>query len=169
MMREIALFSGAMQLTFSVVLIVSLFRILLPYLVRRYQYGSVFHGFNWDSWLYSFFEFTAGFYLVFINYTFVFAGFIDFQRRMMMLKTCGVMIDPVKTNYKNEYRMFPTINFLDIQSLHSWFLMRQCLMDIGRKYMSRIFIYSSAFLGCYLFYAVFLLLQYFEFLDIYLS
>jgi hypothetical protein len=39
-------------------------------------------------------------------------------------------------------------------------------MDLGRKYMNRIFIYSSTFLGIYLFYAIFLLLQFFEFISI---
>lgn len=42
-------------------------------------------------------------------------------------------------------------------------------MDIGKKYISRIFIYSSTFLGCYLFYLVILLLKFFELLDVNLS
>jgi hypothetical protein len=37
-------------------------------------------------------------------------------------------------------------------------------MDLGRKYLMRIFIYSSTFMGAYLFYAVILLLQYFDFI-----
>jgi len=39
-------------------------------------------------------------------------------------------------------------------------------MELGRKYMNRIFIYSSTFLGAYLFYAIFLLLQFFDFIKI---
>ena len=35
-------------------------------------------------------------------------------------------------------------------------------MDLGFKYMSRIFIYSSVFLGCYVFYAILMLLQFFK-------
>ncbi len=35
-------------------------------------------------------------------------------------------------------------------------------MDFGKKYMQRIFIYSSVFLGMYLFYAAFLLLSFFD-------
>ena len=42
-------------------------------------------------------------------------------------------------------------------------------MDVGKKYMSRIFIYSSTFLGCYLFYAIIILLQFFELLTLKLS
>ena len=39
-------------------------------------------------------------------------------------------------------------------------------MDIGKKYMTRIMIYSSTFMGAYLFYAVILTLQYFDFIKI---
>jgi hypothetical protein len=39
-------------------------------------------------------------------------------------------------------------------------------MDVGRKYVNRIMIYSSTFMGAYLFYAIILLLQYFEFIDV---
>jgi hypothetical protein len=42
-------------------------------------------------------------------------------------------------------------------------------MDLGKKYVSRIFIYSSTFLGCYLFYLVILLLWFFELIAVDLS
>jgi hypothetical protein len=45
-------------------------------------------------------------------------------------------------------------------------MLRLSIMDVGRKYMNRISIYSSTFMGAYLFYAVILLLQYFDFIDI---
>ncbi len=48
-------------------------------------------------------------------------------------------------------------------SLRSWFYLRLCVMDFGRKFMNRIFIYSSAFLGAYLFYTVMLVLAYLQF------
>ena len=76
------------------------------------------------------------------------------------------MIDPQKSNHDARFRCFPTINLIDPQSLQSWFLLRLSIMDLGKKYMMRIMIYSSTFLGAYLFYAVILLLQYFEFIDI---
>jgi hypothetical protein len=34
-------------------------------------------------------------------------------------------------------------------------------MDVGRKFMNRIFVYSSTFFGMYLFYVIMLLLSYF--------
>ena len=38
-------------------------------------------------------------------------------------------------------------------------------MDFGKKYMLRIFIYSSVFLGVYLFYTAVLLLSFFKIID----
>jgi hypothetical protein len=63
-------------------------------------------------------------------------------------------------------RLFPTVNLVCTESVHNWFKMRQCLLDLGQKYMKRIFIYSSTFLGCYLFYLIVLLLNYFDLMQI---
>jgi hypothetical protein len=104
-----------------------------------------------------------------VNFIFVFSGFIDFQRRRTMIKACGALIEPVKSNLDVMYRIFPTINLTCSQSLNTWFMIRLSLMDLGRKYMNRIFIYSSTFMGAYLFYAVILLLNFFEFINIKLS
>ena len=42
-------------------------------------------------------------------------------------------------------------------------------MDFGRKFMNRIFIYASTFLGCYLAFAIILLLEFFGFLKLNIS
>jgi hypothetical protein len=165
MMREIALFACAEQSSIVVIFVVLVLRLSIPYLIRWWEHGNAFNEFNWDSWLYSILELLFGGFMVFINYCFVYIGFVDFQRRECMLMSCGILLDPLKTNHPPEMRQFPTINLLDVQSLHSWFQLRLCLMDLGLKYMSRIFIYSSTFLGGYFFYATVMLLQYFELIN----
>jgi hypothetical protein len=165
-MREIALFAGALQISFKYIFLISLARTFMPFFVRKFQYGSFTAYFTWESWLYTTLEIVFTSFIVFLNYTFVFAGLVDFQRRMIMLKACGSMLEPVKTLQDPMYRTFPTVNYVDPPSLHSWFQMRLCLIDLGRKYMSRIFIYSSTFLGCYFFYLVILILNYFEFISL---
>jgi hypothetical protein len=90
------------------------------------------------------------------------AGLIDYQRRAMMLKAAGAMLNPIKSGYDPMYRIFPTVLMTCTTSMHAWFQMRQCLLDLGRKYVSRIFIYSSTFLGAYLFYAIILFLRFFD-------
>lgn len=42
-------------------------------------------------------------------------------------------------------------------------------MDFGRKYMSRIFIYSSTFLAAYFVYAIIMLLNFFKLINLQLS
>lgn len=74
---------------------------------------NIFYSFNWDSWLYSSLEFFFGTFLVGINFLFIMAGLIDFQRRKIMIQACGAMIDPQKSNYDPKFRCFPTINLID--------------------------------------------------------
>jgi hypothetical protein len=128
----------------------------IPFLVRWYENGNPFHDFTWHSWVYSILEFMLSTFITAMNFFFVLSGFIDFQRRKWMMKACGSLLDPQKASYK--MRSLPTINMLCPNTLFTWFQVRLCLMDLGRKYMKRIFIYSSTFLGAYLFYAIFMLL-----------
>jgi hypothetical protein len=85
-LREMSLFAGALatsprfyHITFA------LFRILIPFLVRYYEHKNAFHDFNWDSWLYSALEVLVGFFITTLNFLFVMAGLIDFQRRKLMI------------------------------------------------------------------------------------
>jgi hypothetical protein len=42
-------------------------------------------------------------------------------------------------------------------------------MDLAKKYLARIFIYQSTFLGCYIFYAIIILLEFFDVINLNLS
>ena len=89
-------------------------------------------------------------------------GLIDFKRRLHMIKAVGSLITPFKDKYDVKYQIFPTINLACKISINSWSNLRYCMMDFGLKYMNRIFIYSSTFLGMYTFYLAILLLSYFN-------
>lgn len=169
MLKEIALLAGSQQPTMVIVFIIALLRFSIPFIVRWWQYGSSIPNFTWNSWTVSVLEILICLLSVVLNYIFVFGGHLDFKRRVMMLKACGVMLDPIKENYEPIYRQIPTINLVSRHNLYIWFQMRACLMDLGRKYVDRIFLYSSTFLGCYLFFLVLILLKFFGFVDINLS
>lgn len=113
-MREIALFASAIQPSYGIVMFFVFVRITLPYFVRWNQFGNAWHNFSWDSWLYSVLDLLFGGFMIFINYVFAFAGYIDFHRREQMLIACGVLLDPLKQNHDPIYRHFPTINLLDV-------------------------------------------------------
>ena len=79
-----------------------------------------------------------------------------------MMMCVGALINPFKDNLESKYQLFPTINMACRESILAWFNLRNCVMDFGKKYMQRILVYSSVFLGMYLFYAVILLLSFFN-------
>ena len=148
-------------------LILSFTRCCIPFIVRWHEYGDPFAKFTVHSWIYSIADLLVALMISSMNIFFVMAGFIDFQRRKWMMKACGSLLDPVKRDFR--MRTLPTINMLCPDTLYCWFQIRLCLMDLGRKYINRIFIYSSTFLGAYIFYLIFMLLQFFDFIDIQLS
>jgi tetrahydromethanopterin S-methyltransferase subunit F len=98
-MREIALCTGSKQMNIAIVFLLSIIRITIPYLVRWAEEGAAFQDFTSTSWLYSGLELPSVWLLVAVNYLFVFAGLIDFQRRKQMIQACGMLLDPQKDNH----------------------------------------------------------------------
>ncbi|CDW71548.1 UNKNOWN [Stylonychia lemnae] len=123
------------------------------------HYGVIMHS-NWDEILYSSVEFVGSLTLIYQNYLFVFIGLIDFKRRKLMINAIGAMAEPIKQFSPKQYRYLPTVNLLCLKSLNTWVDLRICSLDIGKRYLTRIFLYSSIYLGFYLFFAIVLLLSY---------
>lgn len=163
--KEIAIFAGAhTKSTSKLLFLMPLIKCLLPYLVRFYEYGNPL-GPNmkaYDSYLYFACELPVMFFLSWANYLFVAAGLIDFQRRVLMIQAIGSLVNPFKQDLDIKYQIFPTIILTCKESWHSWFSLRICAMDFGRKYMVRIFLYCSTFLAGYTFFVIVLLLDYFS-------
>ncbi|CDW75954.1 UNKNOWN [Stylonychia lemnae] len=164
LLREIALFAGAHQRSTALFMTLSIIgKLSLPFIARYITYERF--ELPWDSSIYTAFDSIATSLFLLQNYFFVAAGHVDFQRRYNMMKSVSALITPFKDNYDIKFQIFPTINLVSKESLHAWFQLRCCVMDFGRKYMMRIFMYSSVFLGMYLFYAAFLLMSFFGFLQ----
>ena len=160
LLREIALFACAHQRSTSLFMVVSIFgKLSLPFVARYLTYGSLY--LEWDGIIYTCFETISLSFFLLQNYFFITAGHIDLHRRYQMMMCVGALINPFKDNLETKYQLFPTINMACRESILAWFHLRNCVMDFGKKYMQRIFVYSSVFLGMYLFYAVGLLLSFF--------
>ena len=82
-----------------------------------------------------------------------------------MLKVCGALINFNKQEMRPKYQIFPTLNAMTTLNFYNWFHMRCCLMEFGKKYMYRIFFYTSTFLSFYLIYLVLILLDFFKIAD----
>ena len=169
LLREIALFSGANQRSIFVFLIIVVGGKLSLPTVARMMHGPEYMKLEWDGILYTVLEMVCQLFFLMQNYTFIAAGHLDFQRRYYMQEYVSSLINPFKFELGNKFQITPTINFCSRESIHTWFQLRCCILDFGRKYLYRIYIYSSTFLGIYLFYAAFLLLSYFNLVTIHFS
>jgi len=163
LLREVILMAAVFQSNaFLIAMLVSLVRAWIPFVVKAFDpdmepfsydlYGVIFETLN----------FLMQLLFVFFNVFFVVLGLMDFQRRLFLINALSSMIQPFKANIKPKYLMFPTINICDDTSLRTWILMRTAALDLGRKYLARIFLYSSFFLGLYTFYLVVFLLNFFK-------
>jgi hypothetical protein len=95
-----------------------------------------------------------------VNLTFIYAGIIDFRRKLFFMKILHSMITPDKDKYFAFSTFFPTLNICHTQNLNSWMILRTASLDLGKKYTQRIFMYCSVFMAFYLSFFVFLLLSF---------
>jgi hypothetical protein len=70
----------------------------LPFWVR-YKEGKPVASFDSYGVAYTVLENLSLSFILYINYLFVFAGLIDFQRRVFYMKACGALITPLKNQY----------------------------------------------------------------------
>ena len=143
-------------------MIFSMMRTTIPFLVKFFDKDM--DPFEYSGWGIVFEVVLSIFQFIYVtmNFLFVLMGLMDFQRRLFLINALSSMIQPFKANIKPKYLMFPTINICDDTSLRTWILMRTAALDLGRKYLVRIFLYSSFFLGLYTFYLVVFLLNFFK-------
>ena len=121
MFREICLFAGAHAMTTKYIMIaVPLIKLSIPYFVRYMEYGNPFF-FSWDSIIYSATEFLPYSFYTFANFLFVLAGFIDFQRRVFIIRAVGSLINPFKQDIPLKYHIFPTVMVTCKHSINTWF------------------------------------------------
>lgn len=78
LLRELALSTGAMQMSTKYCILASVIRLFIPFAVRAGVEGSPFAGFNWDSWVYTSFELLMGTSFLYFNLLFLFCGIVDF-------------------------------------------------------------------------------------------
>mmetsp|Transcript_8634 Transcript_8634/g.7652 ORF Transcript_8634/g.7652 Transcript_8634/m.7652 type:complete len:85 (+) Transcript_8634:213-467(+) len=76
-----------------------------------------------------------------VNLTFMYAGIIDFRRKLFYMKILQSMISPDKDKQFVFSTYFPTLNICSIRNLNSWISLRDASLDLGQKYTVRIFVY----------------------------
>lgn len=95
----------------------------------------------------------------FLNQLLLFAGIVDFSRKLFYMRIMTSLIDTSKDHTSEIYSHYmPTLNVLDHNNIRRWHKMRAVTLDIGKKYTYRIFVYSSVLLVFFCLMAAYLLL-----------
>jgi hypothetical protein len=114
--------------------------------------------FVWNEVL--FFVAETIFFMIIYRYNmfFVFLGLGDFSRRLTATLIVGSLICPIKDRQYPFLEAFPTVDLADGRTLHSWLNLRLAVTDFGKKYTTRVQLYSTIFFLMYaciaLFFAV---------------
>lgn len=118
--------------------------------------------FVWNEILFFLAE-TLFFMLVYnFNLYFVFLGLGDFRRRLTATIIIGSLINPIKERQYPFLENFPTIDLADRKTIHSWLNLRLAVIDLGKKYTTRVQLYSTIFFiiyGCIALYFVIVLIS----------
>ncbi len=120
---------------------------LSPYIIKYFSRKKNY--FIWFYWISVPIKIFIISYLLTTLMLFIESGTIDYKRRLISMKSLSSMIIPEKTLLKPTYKIIPTINFYDANTLKSWMTCRRLLMDVGLSYQKRIEAYTGTVLVIY--------------------
>jgi len=158
-LREMALLESALNVSVKPLVFIVFIRVFLPLFVQFYDNDFKFVMF-WYEYIMVFCNIVIIILIYGVNLTFIYAGIIDFRRKLFLMKLLHSMISPEKDKYFAFSTYFPTLNICDTKNLNSWMLLRAMCLDLGKKYTYRIFVYCSVFMAFYLTFFVFLVLSF---------
>ena len=160
MMREIALFSNIYSMNVLPYFIILSTRIFLPYFVRLVE-GKPVMGEFWIEYAMQVFLIILGLMMPMLNTSFILFGVLDFKRKFFYARLMRSMLMPTPEKHFVYGNMFPSVNLLDAKSICSWISLRNGLLDLGKKYTQRVFLFSSCFIAFYSILGIILALNFF--------
>ena len=92
------------------------------------------------------------------NLKFICVGYVDFTRKLFMLKVLRDIISPRPDPDFKFTRHFPALFLSCSKTLDVWVSFREVVMDLGKKYTKRIEVYISVFIISYLTIGIFVFL-----------
>ena len=163
-MREIALFSNILPTKLPVYSLIIAMRLLIPYFVRWLDNRPVLGEF-WFEYVLQVKLIMLSYLMALVNTRFILFGVLDFKRKYFYARMLRSMLLPTRDKHFTCGNMFPSINLLDAQSISSWMQLRNGMLDLGKKYTERVFLFSSCFILFYGILGVFLGLNYFRIIN----
>ena len=158
-LREIGLLETALMGVRWPILVFLLLRMLIP-LITVFSYGGFSFSLGWYEYFMLFLVMVLCLLIYGVNLTFIYAGIIDFKRKLFYMRILKAMISPEKDKFFAFSTYFPTINICSTQNLNSWMVLREASLDLGKKYTYRIFVYCSVFMAFYFTFFIFLVLSF---------
>ncbi|CAI2386762.1 unnamed protein product [Moneuplotes crassus] len=167
-LREMGLLESSINNSFLPIYFIVIVRLILPTLSSLIEHDFKF-PFEWYEYILILLEGVLILVVYGANLSFMFAGIIDFKRKLFFMKILNSLISFEKDKKFVFSSYFPTLNVCSINNLSSWLVLRESCLDLGRKYTQRIFIYCSVFMFFYLTLFVFMVLCLLKFLEYELS
>ncbi|CAI2384059.1 unnamed protein product [Moneuplotes crassus] len=148
-LREMGLLESTLNSSFAPLIVIVIVRLILPTLSNLIE-NDFKLGLHWYEYSLIVFESIIIMLIYGVNLTFMYAGVIDFRRKLFFMKILNNLISPNKDKDFIFSSYFPTLNICSIRNLNSWLLLREAALDLGKKYTQRIFVYCSVFMFFYL-------------------
>lgn len=158
--REIALLEAQSSLSTLPIKILLMFRVVMI-LSIQFRYKDEILTFNLADTLIYGSLIVLNWTLHYINMTFILVGLVDFRRKLFYMKMMSAAIDPdIKESEFIAANFLPTLDFTNSNNIFRWLALRSSLLDFGKKYTKRIFIYVSVYIVFYGLFGVILTLSF---------
>lgn len=139
------------------VMCVSVVYIITPYYMRIYEFGIEVYSPDPFEVIYYIISMPIGIINCYAFLTFLGLGVIDFRRRKMLMAICSAAIDK---HYEDKLNLEQAkFDMRDKLTVESWYILRSCFLDFGRRYTHRIFLYASLILPVCILVIILILLE----------
>eukprot|EP00301_Raphidiophrys_heterophryoidea_P019442 c4377_g2_i1.p1 GENE.c4377_g2_i1~~c4377_g2_i1.p1 ORF type:complete len:317 (+),score=58.10 c4377_g2_i1:62-952(+) len=84
-----------------------------------------------------------------LNFTYVFMAYIDYDRRLQLLRACGDLLRPINSSNEQGRQEWsrPPLDLGFYENISSWNAIRSILSDLGLRFQKRLNYYAGFYLG----------------------
>jgi hypothetical protein len=130
-------------------MILALIHCCLPMASRAID-GIPVMGNKWNDYVFILSTFQINALLFWANLYFICFIYTDFKRKETMMEFMSTLVDPRDRQLSKYGGFLPMMELYCPYNLHSWFTLREALLDFCKKYTDRIQTYSAFIILFYL-------------------
>lgn len=138
-----------------------------PIMLRVYRYGTSWIIMSGLEMFYIIYSVITSYFFSRAFLMFIQSGVEDFKRKKLLMAQCTGLISRVDRKYLLiGVDCYPKFNMNDPNTIMSWYYMRRCFLDFGKRYTLRIFLYASLILPMAVCVVIVIVLQMFNVIGI---